>query len=157
MEPSPFKPRAHVAHDLRTPMSAGVSRLAPEDREQIHARRMASAARLDPFGQAAVRRVRKYVLASMICIPLITAMFTTLRLDALWIQLPMAALYGVLMASLRPRGVWAAFLLLGIGLLTLLFAGRLHVSFWSVMGYLAYFVFGMAVGITENMKALDGD
>ena len=86
-----------------------------------------------------------------------TWLFTPLGLDALWIQLPLAALFGVAIAFLRPGEVLAGWLLMGTGALTLGSTGFFSISFGTAIALFAYFVCGMFVGVGQWLRRWDGE
>jgi hypothetical protein len=160
MEPdrdSAFRPRRLPPHDLRTPMRAAEARLPGPVRDERHGTRLAQAERFDPLGNRAVRRTRAYVLGAVIFLPLLNAFFSPLGFGALGVQVTVAAAYGVAVAALRPRWVAGGLLLVLAGSLTMLLAGIRPIGVDVIWAYLAWMSAGTAVGVQEEMKAMDGE
>jgi hypothetical protein len=160
VEPSvqtPYEPRRLDAQDLRVAITPG-QRLLPERyREEQVARKRALLDRTDAFGSHMQWRVKHYVLRAVTCVPLVTWLFTPLGFQALWIQLPVAALFGVAIAYLRPSEGLAGWLLLGTGALTLGLTGYFAIGFGTLIALFAYYVCGMFVGLAQYLRRMDGE
>lgn len=152
-KPPPFKPQRLDRHALDVQMGPTLRSMPPLMRDEIVEREQDLAARFDMWSARNVRRVRHYVAGSMVGLPLLNWLFTPLGLDALWIQLPLAGVFGVIMGLFSPRGMAAGFLLVGTGLLTLLLAGyAIVLSFGTLFVFIAYFMVGLALGVSENLS-----
>lgn len=160
MDPSvetPYEPRKLEAKDLRVAITPG-QRLLPERyRAQQVARKRAMLERTDAWGPHMRWRVKHYVLRAVVCVPLVTWFFTPLGFQALWIQIPLAALFGVAVAFLRPSEGLAGWLLVGTGALTLGLTGYFSLSIGTVLAVFAYFVCGMFVGLGQWLRRMDGE
>lgn len=123
----------------------------------MQARREALLDRTAPFGSHMRWRVTHYVVRAVICVPIITWVFTPVGLETLWIQLPLAALYGVAVAYSRPSNEMAGFLLLGTGTLILGLTGYFTISLGTLLALFAFFVCGMFVGVAQWLRRMDGE
>jgi hypothetical protein len=127
--------------------------MPPAMRDEAVQREQELAARFDLWSPRNVRRLRHYVAGSLIGLPLLNWFFMPIGFGYLWIQLPVAALFGVVMALFSPRGAAAGFLLLGAGLLTLLLAGyRIGFCAGTMFLFAAYFAIGLALGVSEDLS-----
>ena len=152
-KPPPFKPQRLDRHALDVAVGPTLRSMPPLIRDEIVEREQELAARFDLWSPRNVRRVRHYVAGSMVGLPLLNWLFTPLGFGALWIQLPLAGVFGVVMGLFSPRGAAAGFLLLGTGLLTLLLAGySIGFSISTVFVFAAYFAIGLALGVSENLS-----
>ena len=160
MDPSaepPYEPRKLDAQDLRVALTPGQRRLPARYRDEQVARKRALLDRTDAWGAHMQWRVKHYVLRAVICVPLVTWFFTPVGFQALWIQLPLAALFGVAIAHVRPSEWTAGWMLLGTGALTLALTGYLAVGVMTVLALFAYFVCGMFVGLGQWLRRTDGE
>jgi hypothetical protein len=148
-----FKPQRLDRHALDVQVGPVLRSMPPAMRDELVEREQDLAQRFDLWSPRNVRRVQHYVAGSLVGLPLLNWLFTPLGFHALWIQLPIAGVFGVVMGLFSPRGVAAGFLLVGTGLLTLLLAGYgLSFSFGSVIVFVAYFAIGLALGVSENLS-----
>lgn len=153
----PFEPRRLSQRDLRVPVTAGQRLLPPACREEQVRRRRALVDRTDPLGPHMQWRMRHYVLRAVVCVPIVTWFFTPIGFQALWIQLPLAALFGLAVAVVRPSEGIAGWLLMGTGALTLGLTGNFTIGFGTVLALFAYFVCGMFVGLAQWLRRMDGE
>lgn len=155
VDPPRYEPKRFRRHALRTPMRAAESKLPAEIRDDLHGRRLQIADRLDPLGNRARRRARFYVAGAVIGLPLVTMLFTPLGLGSLWIQIPIAAVYGLYVAYMRPLGMVSGLAMVAAGMLTVTLAGyRLGPE--MIFPCFAWLVIGRMVGAQEELGRMDG-
>lgn len=154
---TPFEPKKLDAQDLRVAITPGQRLLPDKYRQEQVARKRALLDRTDAWGAHMQWRVKHYVLRSVWCVPLVTWLFTPIGFQALWIQVPLAALFGVAIAFLRPNESLAGWLLMGTGALTLGLTGYFSIGFGTVLALFAYFICGMFVGIGQYLRRMDGE
>ena len=162
--PTTFQPKALDKKGMRHPLTPGMRSMDLEAAEAARRHEAELDERFDLLSPRSLGRMRLYVICAVICVPLVNWALTPLGFGTLWVQIPVAAAYGAVMAAFRIYGVWAAFALLATGLLTLALTGYSGWAsplppwtFGKVIFYLSYFGVGYAVGIGENLKRGDGD
>ncbi len=108
-------------------------------------------------------RLKHYLLGSLVFFPLMTWLFTPVGLMRLWLQLPLAALLGLALAYMRPRGTQAMLLMLLFGLVNWFIVGGLPIGINNpgvfllfISACLIHIVAGGALGAAESLNSLDG-
>jgi hypothetical protein len=159
-----FRPQSLDRRDVEHPLTPGMRHMEPAEAEKARQREIELDRRFEFFSPISLRRAKLYVICAVICVPLINVFLTPLGLGALYVQIPVAAMYGVVMAWARLRGLLAAFAFLATGLLTLALAGYgsyanpiAGFSLVKVLMYVGYMTVGYAVGMAEELKRGDGD
>lgn len=136
-------PRSGTALDLRA-----------ADRQAL-----AQAAAVREARQAERRRRRRIrVLAgAVLLLPLFTWFFTPAGFTRLWLQVPLAAGYGLWFWARRPGPAEGAAGTVAAGLLTLLASGCTQVGFGFVLSLFFYGLLGLALGAAEELGRADGE
>lgn len=149
------KPRTLIQPDGR------IVRQARFDDAELNALRAADHARdeeLRPFGPLMRRRLRLYVLGSLIGFPLASWLLTPVGFHVLWFQLPMAALYGVFVALVRPGMTLCAGATMSVAALihsVHRLQGGSAPMFYMLLAMVLYAGFGAVLGFREHDRQLD--
>ncbi|MDA1195448.1 MAG: hypothetical protein O2894_09725, partial [Planctomycetota bacterium] len=98
-------------------------RIDDPELEAMRAAERAVDASLHPFAERGLRRLKIYVIGSVVFFPLMTWVFTPAGLGMLWLQLLIAAAYGAYLAWVRPGGLQSALATLLAGVITQSAAG----------------------------------
>lgn len=147
-----FRPQRLAPHALDVTVNEHVRAMPPAMRDEVLERERTLAGRFDLWSPRAIRRVRHYVAGSLVALPLLHWLFSPIGFHCLWIQLPLAGLFGVVMGLFALRGAAAGCALLATGVLTHLLAGY-RLGMGSVLILACYFVVGLALGVSESLSA----
>jgi hypothetical protein len=160
-----FQPKTLGRRDLEVAVGAGLRRMSPEDRDRWIGERQAWHGRFRAFSPRVRHRALLYAVAGAIGFPILNSLLhlfagAPLGWNVLWIQVPAAALYGAVVAVLRPSRAVCGLLfgLLAAGVLFAAYPGSGGLGFaWTVlMHVLLYGCFGVAIGAAEDLKRADG-
>ena len=111
---------------------------------------------LDPFGERGKRRLKMYIIGSVIFFPLATWFFTPAGFQSLWFQLLVSVAYGAFVALKRPTGVTAVVITIAAGFGIQAFTGHIAVGFALLMSLMFYGLIGALVGFGELSRIIDG-
>ncbi len=112
---------------------------------------------LHPLNEQGKRRLKMYILCSMVFFPVATWVFTSAGFSSLWFQLLVAIAYGSFVALVRPAMVLCsvATVLAGLGIQAFCGATRSGGGLVFVLGLFLYGTVGLLVGWTEHSKQID--
>ena len=112
---------------------------------------------LHPFSDAGKRRLKMYILCSIVFFPLATWVFTSSGFGSLWFQLLVAIAYGTFVALVRPAMVLCSTVTVAAGLVIQVVCGATGSGGGLVflLGMFLYLTVGLLVGWTEHSKQID--
>ena len=126
--------------------------------EAMRAADRARDAQLHPFSDEGKRRLKMYILGSMVFFPLVTYVLTPAGLGSLWFQLLIAIAYGTFVALCRPAMVLCAVTTVLAGLSIQAVCGvtdsKTH-GFLLVLSLFLYGTVGLLLGFNEHSKQID--
>lgn len=109
------------------------------------------------------RRLKHYVMGAVIFLPLFSWVLTPVGLTRLWLQIPLAALFGVGLAASRASGVSSVALCVLYGTIHYFVVGGMRISFFNpglflmmAITLLFWTVLGWALGTAEDLQRYDG-
>ncbi len=138
-------------------MTAPLRRLPPDIRSELHGRRQALLDQTAPLGPRMRRRLRFYVVGATIGMPIVLLLLAPVSGLGLVLLLPLAALYGALVAWFRPGAFQSAILTWACYVAILVASGSPIVPTGFHLFRHAFVLFlGAAIGTAEEARAGDG-
>ena len=151
-----FKPAKLKAWHFERPVTRKMRCLPNEELQKLHAEREALHEHFNPFGERLRKRAGMYVLGAVVFFPLMNWFLTPVGFQALWFQILVSIVYGIVVAYWRPNATQAALLTLMAGYAIMAVTGQLNISLSLMLSTIFYVCFGAAIGITESSKYMDG-
>ncbi len=163
-QPGPPPKRSKVTRrDLALAVPAHMRDLPADLIQEEMDRRRRMLERFDWMNPLFRRRLKYYVWGSILFLPLFSWFFTPVGFTRLWLQIPLAAGFGVGLAASRADGPTSMLFCLGFGLFHFFVVGGNKMSFGSpglflmlASTCLLWMVLGWALGASEDLKRSDG-
>ena len=165
-EPQPpvAEPRKLTKRDLALAVPAHMRDLPAHVIEAEMQRRRQMLERFDLLNPHFRRRLKYYVVGAVIFLPLFSWFLTPVGFARLWLQIPLAALFGACLAASRASGVSSVSLCILYGTIHFFVVGGIKFSFYNpglflmmAMTLLFWTILGWALGTAEDLKRYDGD
>ncbi len=109
-----YRPKKLTSDDLRAPMSAGLRRLPPGLRDELHGARVRLVQRLHPWGPTRREERKRSVWTGALAIPALSVVLTPLPLSGVVWLILLGALYGLAITELKPVPLLSGLGLVGI-------------------------------------------
>ncbi|MDJ0976747.1 MAG: hypothetical protein QNJ98_19990 [Planctomycetota bacterium] len=158
------EPRKLTKRDLALAVPPHMRDLPAHVIEAEMARRRQMLERFDVLNPRFRRRLKLYVIGAVIFLPLFSWFVTPVGFKRLWLQIPLAALFGGALAATRASGLYSVALCILYGAIHFFVVGGIKFSFYSpglfimmAMTLLFWTTLGWALGTGEDLKRYDGD
>jgi len=160
-QPTPvpaYEPKRLDKRALEVEVTAGMRTMPTPMREEVLERKTELVRRFDLLAPRRVARMRHYVVGAVIGLPLLNWLVLSHGLNRWWLQVLIAAVYGVV-AGLSRLSRWSAHVLfLVAALLTSAAAapGLFSLGYGGRLAWIVYFCIGACIGISEDMSRDEG-
>lgn len=159
-----YERRKITKRDLALAVPAHMRDLPAHVIQEEMERRRRMLERFDILNPRFRQRLKYYVIGAMIWLPLFSWALTPVGFKRLWLQLPLAALFGVSLAASRASGLYSVLLCLLYGTVHYFIVGGMPFNFLNpglflmlAITCLFWTVLGWALGTAEDLKRYDGD
>lgn len=152
--PALFQPTRLARRSLDVQVTPGMRQLGAQDREEIVERQQRILGRFDLTGPRRLRRLKAYLLGSVLLLPVLNAVLTSIGFRGYVWQVLLAAVYGTVLGLWRLGPPFSALWTCAVGLATVKIvngSSLLSLSFGSMMALAFYAAVGFAIGLSDDL------
>jgi nitrate reductase NapE component len=152
--PALFQPTRLAKRSLDVQVTSGMRRMGANERNEVLERQQQILDRFELRSPRRMRRLKTFVIGSVVLFPLLTAVVTSLGFGGYVWQVLLAAVYGSVLGVWRLGPGFTAALTMLTGFVTVKVvsgSSLFELSFGSILALALYGIVGFAIGISDDL------
>jgi hypothetical protein len=157
--PALFQPTRLAKRSLDVQVTSGMRQMGKDERAEVLERQQQFLDRFELRSPRRLRRLKIFVIGSVVLFPVLTAVVTSLGFRGYGWQILLAAVYGGVLGVWRLGAGFTAALTMLTGIVTVKVvsgSSLFSLSFGSILALALYGIIGFAIGISDDLSRDEG-